>query len=385
MVVRLKITNYKSIRDQEVEVHPLNLLIGPNGAGKSNFISLFRFLERLSEQELQAHVYQGGGIGNFLFNGYEQSDHLRVYLELSEHNQSDYLNVFDFTIQSDGEGFHFIQEKVGFWAKEEYSTPKTYDRLSEPTKEAILKTVRDTEPGMKVAQYVYRYLTDLKLFHFHDTSDNAQVKLPQAMDEVYTLKAEAENLAPLLLHFREHHFDYYWRIVEVVRLIYPVFQDFVLEESPAAKGKVMLRWREKHSGQTFTAKQISDGTLRFICLATLLIQPPGSRYVPSTIVLDEPELGLHPFAVQVLAELLQKAAQDKQIIVATQSVSLINYFQPEDLLVVDRGEGGASEFRRLARKDYEEWLDDYSLGQLWERNFLAAGHNFTHSQWLTFS
>lgn len=372
MIARLKIENYKSIRNQEIALNHLNLLIGPNGAGKSNFISLFRFLEQLSEQQLYTHIFQGGGINNFLFNSFEESEYLRVYLELGKGKSSRYLNIYDFTILSDGEAFQIGSEELGFWDKEQYPQPIIYSRTNKSSQEATLRLAKGNTKVGKVASYVYRYLTDLKLFHFHDTSENAQAKLPQPIEDIYFFKAEAENLAPILLHFREFHFKYYLRIVETVQLIYPLFQDFVLEESPLARGKVMLRWREKSSGHIFSAKQISDGTLRFICLATLLIQPPATSYVPNTIVLDEPELGLHPFAIQVLAELLHKAAQEKQIIIATQSVNLINYFQPEDLLIVDRGERGASIFRRLKDEDYEEWLEDYSLGQLWEKNFLGG-------------
>ena len=373
MIIRLQIENYKSIRDQDIALNHLNLLIGPNGSGKSNFISLFRFLEQLSEQQLHAYVFQSGGINNFLFNGYEESQRIRVYLELTKGKNAHLQNIYDFTLLSDGEDFQFEQEQIGVWNIDRYTKPLMYSRGEKAGQEARLKNAKSrTDDVGKVADYVYKYLTDLKLFHFHDTSDNAQVKLPQPIEDVYFFKAEAENLAPLLMHFRDSHFEYYHRIVEVVRLIYPHFQDFVLEESPLARGKVVLRWREKSSGQIFSVKQISDGTLRFICLATLLIQPPGTNYVPNTIVLDEPELGLHPFAIQVLAELLQKAALQKQVIVATQSVNLINYFQPENLLVVDRDDSGASVFRRLQDEDYEAWLDDYSLGQLWEKNFFGG-------------
>ena len=146
----------------------------------------------------------------------------------------------------------------------------------------------------------------------------------------------------------------------------------MLEESPYARGKVMLRWRERASEQVFTASQISDGTLRFICLATLLTQPPDTTFVPNTIVLDEPELGLHPFAIEVLADLLYKAIQTKQVIVATQSTNLVNFCQPEDLIVVERAPDGASTFRRLDSQALQEWLEEYSLGQLWERNLLGG-------------
>lgn len=372
MIYRIDIENYKSIRKQEIQLDQLNILIGPNGSGKSNFISLFRFLEQLSDQQLSNYVFQSGGINSLLYNGYEESRYLKVNLDLLQDNSSPFHNIYEFTISSDGETFRVEDEALGFWDTQRFSTAKMYPRSTTPSQEAQIKVAPYKDNVFKVARYVYKYLKDLRLFHFHDTSDNTQMKLPQPIEDVYFFKPEGENIAPILLHFREKYYDYYQRIIESTRLIYPLFHDFVLEESPKAKGKIVLRWKERTSRQIFTAKQISDGTLRFICLATLLIQPPHTSYVPSTIVLDEPELGLHPFAIQVLSELLQKASLNKQIIVATQSVNLINYFRPEDLLIVDRDEKGATAFKRLHDKDFDAWLEDYSLGQLWENNFFGG-------------
>lgn len=372
MIRILDIENFKSIRQQSIELRQLNIMVGPNGSGKSNLISFFKFLERLSDQQLNQYVFQSGGINNFLFKGYEVSSYLLFKLQMSESPESVHTNLYECVLSSDGENYRFEQETIGYWDESQYQTPFRLNlEKGNRKREADIKKHRDAQLS-KVAMYIYGYLRNLKVFHFHDTSDNAQVKLPQPMGEVYDFKSEAENLAPLLLHFKEQHFKTYWRIVETIRLVYPLFHDFVLEESPASKGNITLRWQERGGDQVFDARQISDGTLRFICLAVLLIQPPDSTYVPQTIVLDEPELGLHPFAIRILAELLQKAAREKQIVLATQSVSLINHFRPEDLLIVERNEQGASVFKRLKNEDFADWLEDYSLGQLWERNFLGG-------------
>ena len=371
MITNLRLKNFKSIQDQAIELRPLNLLIGPNGSGKSNFISAFRFLEQLIEQRLQEYIFSRGGINDFLYNGFEESRFIELYIELAASPSSSDCNVYTVRLTTDGEAFAIQHEAVGYWQKT-YTRPYWNSLTEKAVDEAKLKSVVHQGPEDRKARYVYRYLSDLRLFHFHDTSENARVKLPQAIDDVYFYHSEAENLAPLLLHFQENYFHFYQKIVEVVRLIYPPFQDFVLEESPRARGKVVLRWREKQSQQIFSARQISDGTLRFICLAFLLIQPPDTPFVPSTIILDEPELGLHPSALRILSELVQEAALHKQIIIATQSVGLINYFQPEDLLVADRYRNGTSVFKRLKDEDYRQWLEDYSLGQLWESNFFGG-------------
>lgn len=119
----------------------------------------------------------------------------------------------------------------------------------------------------------------------------------------------------------------------------------------------------------FGPHALSDGTLRFICLATLFLQPP--EQLPATIVLDEPELGLHPYAIALLADMVRSAAQHTQVILATQSVTLVNQFEPEDILVVDRIQG-KSAFRRLGKEEMASWLEDYGLGDLWEKNLLGG-------------
>ena len=145
----------------------------------------------------------------------------------------------------------------------------------------------------------------------------------------------------------------------------PFFRDFVLQ--PEKGDRLRLRWRQSDSGIVFSANQMSDGTLRFVCLATLLLHPQ----LPSLVVLDEPELGLHPFAIVQLAGLLRQASVRSRVLFATQSVTLMNQFALEDLIVVERADG-ASTFNRPDVEKLRGWLDDYSLGELWEKNLIGG-------------
>ncbi len=181
--------------------------------------------------------------------------------------------------------------------------------------------------------------------------------------------ADAANLAAFLWHLREGHTYEYRAIVETVRLVAPFFGDFVLEPQPRQPDHLMLEWRERGADFIFGPDALSDGTLRFICLATLFLQPEA--YLPATMIIDEPELGLHPYAITLLAELVQKVATKRQVILATQSVTLVNQFAPEDILVVDRHEGGFT-VRRLERDAIEYWLTGYALGERWEQNVLGG-------------
>ena len=372
MIKTLEIENFKSIHQGNVSLKGLNILIGQNGAGKSNFVSLFRILERLVDQRLSEYIFKSGGINHFLFNGFEHSDYIKVKVELSPAINSYNIYEFEIEIDSSGENYQFASERVGFWIKNRYPTPYTSAIVPGKQESNIKRKKGDSGSDEKIAKYVYEYLKDLKVFHFHDSSDNAPLKLPQDIDDVYFLKNEAENIAPFLMHLSNSNTSTYNRIVETVRLVYPSFNDFELKESPTAKGKVILRWTEKGTDNIFTIKQISDGTLRFICLATLLLQPGSSDAVPKTIIMDEPELGLHPFAINILSELIKKAALERQIIIATQSVTLVSHFDVDDLIIVERNQEGETIFSNKTEEDVKEWLDDFSLGELWENNFLGG-------------
>jgi len=371
MIQSIKIANFKSIYRADVQLNNLNILIGQNGAGKSNFISFFKFLERLSEQQLAQYIFQSGGINSFLHKGFEESQEIRFNLELNSGNPN-YLNIYEVKIISDGENYIIDSEEFGYWEKHSYDSPFLNSTHTQ-SKEARLKTTANSKYFKnKISQYIYNYLKKLKLFHFHDTSDNAAIKLPQPIDDAYFFKNEGQNLAPYLAFIKSFDYDLYLKIAETIRLVFPSFHDFVLEESPYAKGKIVLRWTEKSSENIYSVKQMSDGTLRFICLVVLLSDTIPNGNQPKTIILDEPELGLHPFAIHILAELIQKTALNRQIIIATQSVNLINHFTPEDLLVVERNEKDQTTFKRVAEENFNSWLEDYTLGQLWENNFFGG-------------
>lgn len=215
--------------------------------------------------------------------------------------------------------------------------------------------------------YLQRSLKSWKVYHFHDTSDRASVRTTGDINDNEYLRPDGGNLAAFLLRLRETSKLRYQKIRDVVRLVAPFFDDFILKPLPRNPHKIQLEWKERGSDYPFLAHQLSDGSLRFICLATLLLQPD----LPSTLILDEPELGLHPYAITILAELLRGAAAEKQVIVSTQSVTLVNHFEPEHIIVVERSDG-ASVFRQLDEAGMESWLEEYGLGDLWEKNVLGG-------------
>lgn len=216
-----------------------------------------------------------------------------------------------------------------------------------------------------VAWHTLSILRGCRVYHFQDTTPQAPVKQAGYTSDSEALHPDARNLAAFLLRMREEHPAEHRKIVRTVQSVAPFFRDFVLTEETS--GRVSLRWRQTDSDTVFPAEALSDGTLRFICMATLLLQPNP----PALLVLDEPELGLHPFAISVLAELLRSATIRSQVLVATQSVTLLDEFELADLVVAERI-GGSTELRRPEPEALAAWLDDYSLGDLWLKNLLGG-------------
>ena len=183
------------------------------------------------------------------------------------------------------------------------------------------------------------------------------------------LRADGANLAAFLYYLKEKHSDSYSLIQRTVQRVAPFFDDFQLRPLKLQPDTIRLEWRHKNSDQYFDASSLSDGTLRFITLATLFLQPVEHR--PSAILVDEPELGLHPYAIEMVASLIRQASIDTQVIVSTQSSLLLDHFEPDDVLVANRVNGG-TQVARLDSKHLGRWLTDYSLGQLWEKNELGG-------------
>ena len=355
---RIKITNYKSIRDLDLELSDLNVFIGANGSGKSNFIGAFKFLNHLIEGNLQTYTAAQGGADIILHFGRKHSEDISFSLSFNNG-----VNGYECRLAAGAEdNFIFNYEDVSFFGNYKGRVGLHTDSLGKGHLESKLSTT-----SIPIAEYVLSNLESWKLYHFHDTSDSAKVKQTGDLEDNRFLRPDARNLAAFLYRLEKNNKDYFDNIQDAIRLVAPFFDRFTLQPSELNPDKIRLEWLEKGSDAYFNASVLSDGTLRFICMATLLLQPQ----LPSVILVDEPELGLHPSAISVLANLLQSAAKRTQVLISTQSVTLVNHFEPQDVVVVEREEG-QSVFRRLDKADMTNWLDDYSLGDLWEKNVIGG-------------
>ncbi|MBV8046619.1 MAG: AAA family ATPase [Paludibacterium sp.] len=324
---RLILRGYKSVEECDLELGRLNVLIGANGVGKSNFIGFFRLVNRILDQQLQTSVGLAGGPDAMLHFGRKRTEALHAELYFGHYG-------YRFTLQP-------TQDNRMMFACEALWSMMHGEGL--PGTGHFETHYKDRGKHGDIWQFVVPAMRSWRLFHFHDTSASALVKQIHSINDNEYLRDDARNLAAFLLRLKNHHDEHYRRIIKAVRLIAPFFDDFHLCATVGNQEKIQLEWTELGQDQPFPAGALSDGTLRFICLAAVLLQP--EEFMPATILIDEPELGLHPFAINELAGLMKSAARRRQLIISTQSVELGYEFDAADLIVVDKCHGASTFFR----------------------------------------
>jgi len=361
----LKIAGYKSIASndlaQTISLKNVNIIIGANGAGKSNFVSFFKMLNNIMTGALQLFVGKNGTAENILFFGSKKTPLLSAKLEFANEQNKD---IYEFSlVKSVQDSLIFSEEKIK-WNDKEFV-------LGGGQKESVLFTSEQLNSAQRIIKTI---LSSCKAFQFNDTSDTSHIRNSSEINNNKFLFSDAGNIASILylLKNKKEYLNYYKRIVDYVRFVVPQFDDFELEPNPLNPEYIKLRWRQKGELEYILGpEQLSDGSIRFIALATLFLQPPS--LLPNVIIIDEPELGLHPQAVDILATLIKTAAQHSQVIAATQSERLIDSFNSDDILVVEYDKkNNCSFFKRLDSKELSGWLKDYSLSQLWEKNILGG-------------
>jgi predicted ATPase len=357
----ITVKGFKSIASLEkLSLRPINVVIGPNGSGKSNFIGVFSFLHAIREGHLKDYVAKAGGAEKVLHFGSKVTSKVEIGISFEE-------GVNQYRIELASTPDDRLQpgdEVLAFWDKETYQDPYR-TRLTGRGLEAGI-----SDPDCKgISSHVRWHLGQWRVYHCHDTGGSSPMKKTCPLNDNAYLRPDGSNLAAFLYYLREKHEEAYGLILRSVQRVAPFLDDFQLQPSRLNSDTIRLEWRHKNSEAYFDASSLSDGTLRFIALAALFLQPEDYR--PSVILVDEPELGLHPYATTMLASLVKQTSTKTQVILGTQSPLLLDHFQPEDVLVADRLEGG-TRLTRLDSAKLSSWLEDYSLGQLWEKNELGG-------------
>jgi len=348
MLDRIAIKGYKSIRELDLELKPINILIGSNGVGKSNFISFFELLNNIYEKRLAQYSIQKGN-ERLLYYGLKQTQEIEGYLKFKN-------NAYNFSlIPTLNGGLAIKEEKSIYNGKENVYTIK---------EESIIKdsdSYRDS--------WLRKYLESYKIYHFHETNIGSPLRVGAKVNDNNFLRTDGSNLPAYLYLLQEKYPKSFKRIENVIGSVMPYFERFDLKPSNLDESVINLQWIDReNNNKFFDVNDLSDGSIRFMALATLLLQPN----LPQIIIIDEPELGLHPFAISKLAAMIQLVAdRGAQIIVSTQSANLISEFSPNDVITVDRKDKQTT-FKRLNEQELHSWLEDYSLGELWMKSVIEG-------------
>ncbi|MDR1125542.1 MAG: AAA family ATPase [Deltaproteobacteria bacterium] len=381
----LYIRGFKSIDGDAGQIIPLGdvtVLLGANGSGKSNLLSFFTMLQSLVKQKLKRFVGKQG-VSRLLFYGPKATTSISFTAFFNDGADHRYEVLLKRGLP---DGLFLSHEKFEF-GEFAPATRKSFQATSQQGKNGeqalsecyYLTKGEASESGLAqderpTSKLICEFLSGIQIYQFDDTSETAKIRDRVYMDDASTLHHDGGNLAAFLkmLASSADYEKYYQRIVRHIQRVMPQFGDFDLESIPGAGDYVRLNWQDSSgNGYLFDPHQISDGSLRFMALATLLLQPPD--LLPKFIVLDEPELGLHPAAIAELSGMVKIAAQNTQLLLATQSTRLIDEFSPEELVIVERDEKrNCSAFKQLDAEQLSGWLARYSLSELWEKNVLGG-------------
>ena len=363
MIENVVIQNYKSIRELSIPLRRLNVLIGANGSGKSNFISFFEMTKALYERYFGAYTLKRGGIDNLLYHSRKHSPFIYGLLDF------DNTNAFYFKIAPVLTGTKGFIEETGDYFNVTNASNKQYRQWSHAIWDSGVEESSILTSTHYRLKYVKNYLQSFTVYHFHDTSLASKMRGPANIGDNAFLRDDASNLAAFLYMLQNTDEKAFKLIEGVVRSVAPYFDRFDLKPDRNNPSLISLEWKEIGADTYMNGLSLSDGTLRFIALAALLLQ----TNLPTVIIIDEPELGLHPVAIETFAAMVKRASLSSQIIVSTQSSNLVNCFEPEDIIAVDRADGQTT-FHRLNPEEMRVWMDnyDYSISDLWEKNIIGG-------------
>jgi len=374
--IKLKSITISGFKSFDIEAHTMgfediSVLIGANGSGKSNLVSLFKMIGFMMTTALQQYIGEQGGASSLLNFGPKKTPVLSAKIVFEN---DDVYDNYEFSLaHAAHDSLIFTHEINSYHNKKLYDTSKQWT-LPTGTKESglALNVLKHKDYGP--VKMIYKLLRKCMVYQFHDTSSTARIRNKGYINQSDYLYHDGSNLAAFLYGLRENERNrpYYEKIIRHIKCVFPQFGDFKLLPDTRNENYIMLDWfMQNDLSYQLGAHQLSDGTLRFMALTALLLQPPQN--LPSLIIIDEPELGLHPSAIVELASMIKMASQYVQIILATQSPVMLDEFSPEHITVIERDPlSKSSTFKKFTKEDLKDWLDDYTLSELWDKNILGG-------------
>lgn len=361
-IVHLEIKGFKSFKELHLTLAPITVLIGANGSGKSNLLSAFHLLHQIAEDRFAYAVAKAGGAHSLLFNGPETTRSIEILIQFQG---VQYRATIEGT--SDDTLIFADEQIVRTQPSPSPGVCESNTALSRiHNRETILNQRLYGDPDV---ESIRKFFTGIQVYHFHDTSWTAGARLLCQRTDTHYLKPDGSNLAAYLNMLSIRYPDHYRQILGTIQMGAPFLHSFVFRPMPENSEMIRLEWHEVGTEHVFQGHQMSDGLLRFTLLVTLLMQPVPLR--PSVIIIDEPELGLHPAAIDILGGLMRSASAFTQILITTQSPLFLNQFTLDEIRIIERRTG----YSTITTPDTDhlrQWLDEYSPAELWQSGLLGG-------------
>jgi predicted ATPase len=365
----IEIKGFKSFSSagQKIDLGDLTALIGGNGAGKSNFISFFKMINYMMTGSLQNYIGINGGANSILNFGAKNTKWIESEIKFEVDDSND---EYRFAMSYAGSDTLIFTEEELTWHKTGKVIPKKIQMEPGRKESGILDADNQEKLEIKILS---KLLRGVQVYQFHDTTNESRIRAKSYINDNNYLRSDGGNLASVLFGLKnsEDGQRYYKRIVDHIKYAIPEFGDFVLEPDILSSNSIILNWKGENSEHLFGPHQLSDGSLRFMALMTLLLRPV--KQLPPIIIIDEPELGLHPAAISILASVVKTVQKDRQIILATQSPNLVDEFEAEEIAIIEKAkDDNCTRIKRLDTEALKEWLEEYTLSELWEKNVLGG-------------
>lgn len=368
-LTQLSIEGFRSIKQATLDFRPLNVFIGANGAGKSNLIDFFRMLNYALSRGFQSpYLSDRGPASHILHFGPRQTSVIHAELKFQAERGHNFYRFSLAHVKQD-DTFLFTNEEVQFVPSDRVApAPPIPIGPGGHRESGLSEQWAGNEPTVR---FIKGLISRCRVYQFHDTSAGSFVRGKSFADDSRYLRADGGNLASILLRLDREYPEIFKEVTRNVQAVLPWLDRFILKPEGAGDRELIpLRWRMTGQGDyDFVAGQLSDGSLRIIALVALLLLPESM--LPGILIIDEPELGLHPTAENVIGGLIKQASRSCQIILSTQSSTFIDHFAPDDVIVTEI-EKGESCFTRQSEKELKNWLQRYTLSQIWSKNIIGG-------------
>ena len=347
MLTNIELESFKNLKHVNIELNPLNILTGSHNIGKSNLLSLFDFLSRLVNKNLADYCKKKGGISRLSFKGKDQEDNIYTVLKIKEKED---IYFYGFEILLNGDDYIFEDEYLGI----KKSGISVTNIGTKGTEAGLRDQIKKPEGKVKEASLFYNLLSNTQCYHFTDTSSESPLRKAVSKSDALPYHPNGNNLSAYFYYLKENDRQAFTEVETTLKDTFLNIESFSFKLT-GKNDNVQVFWTDRDTGMKMPLKDLSEGALRLLAHALLLVIPSDKTYLPSIILIEEAACGMHKTAFRQLIRLLRKASEHIQIIATTQNQQFVSDLNPTEVIIAEKEENGLVKMRRKGGGDIERW------------------------------